>query len=79
LTKTKEIIIIKGLDDLVEWLRSIGFTVTKPTLKKYIEKGLPHWYDFGAYHFHTENVLNYFKGMCMQTRRGEVPEEKNEV
>lgn len=78
MTKANNIMVIKGLNDFVEWLRSIGFSVTKPTIIKYIEKGLPHWYEFGAYHFHTENVLTFFKSRCAQ-QRSEAPEEKNDV
>lgn len=70
--------VIRGLNDLAEWLRSIGFSVTRPTLTKYIEKGLPHWYEFGAYHFYTDNVLAYFKARCTQ-QRADAPEEKIEV
>ena len=66
--------IIKGQKDCIEYLKSIGLTVTLPTLKKYIEVGLPCWYEFGTYHFHTEVIDDFFKVMCRQ-RMTEAPDE----
>ncbi len=78
MTKTNNIRIIKGLGDCVEYLRSIGLHVTRPTLSKYIEKGLPCWYEFGTYHFHVEVLDEYFKHMCRQ-KKMDAPDEVPEV
>jgi len=58
--------IIKGLRDCVEYFRSIGWIMTIATLKKYIEKGLPCRFEFGTYHFHTDNLDDFFKAWCRQ-------------
>lgn len=56
--------IIKGLNDLVDYLKSIGLSLTKPTLRKYIDAGLPHWKFNNIYHFYTQNVDLFFKNLC---------------
>ncbi len=71
---TKQRKIIKGLQDCVEYLRSIGLSVTIPTLKKYIKDGLFCWYKFGTYHFHVDNIDEWFKARTRQ-QVAEAPDE----
>ena len=56
--------IIKGLRDCADYLTSIGLTVNPTTLKKYIKAGLPCYFEFGTYHFHTDVIDDYFKARC---------------
>ena len=58
--------IIKGLRDCADYLTAVGISVTPSTLKKYIEAGLPCRFEFGTYHFHTDNLNDFFKAWCRQ-------------
>lgn len=69
--------IIKGLRGCGEYLTGIGMSVTPSTLKKYIEAGLPCWFKFGTYHFHTEVIDEYFKVMCRQQTKDAPDEVEN--
>ena len=78
--KPADVKVIKGQGDCVEYLKSIGFnSMSRGTLAKYIEAGLPCWFAFGTYHFHTEVLDDYFKHMCSQRMKVPPPEEKPEV
>lgn len=56
--------IIKGLNDLVEYLKSIGLQTTRQTAKKYINDGLPHWKRKRIYHFYAPTIDLFFKEIC---------------
>ena len=60
----KEIKIIKGLSDLVDYLRSIGLCVTRQTIIKYIDAGLPYWKFNNMYHFYADNIDDFFRKAC---------------
>lgn len=66
--------IIKGLRDCADYLTDIGMSVNPSTLKKYIAGGLPCWFEFGTYHFHSDVINDYFKVRC-RTIQKDVPDE----
>lgn len=65
--------IIKGLRDLEEYLN-----MTRPTIMKYIDAGLPCWYFNAIYHFHKDNVDRFFKAMTGKSIK-DPPEEGEEI
>ena len=69
--------IIKGLRDCADYLTSIGLSMNPTTLKKYIAKGLPCYFEFGTYHFHTDVIDEHFKLMCRQRQKDVQDEVEN--
>ena len=70
--KTK---ILIGIRDLREYLMTIGIQMSPPTIMKYIGEGLPCWFVFNKYHFHTDNIDGFFKS---RTARA-IPEPPEEI
>jgi len=71
----EKIKIIKGLGDLVDYLRSIGLSVTRQTLIKYINAGLPYWKFNNIYHFYVDNIDDFFRSACSSSKEDQEDRE----
>jgi len=70
--------IIKGIPDLCNWFQEIHkVSMSRPTIMKYIQEGLPCWLVFNAYHFHTANVDAFFRARTIRPIKD--PPEEGEV
>ena len=68
--------IIKGIPDLSEYLQEVHHvSMSRPTIMKYIEYGLPCWFFSNAYHFYSVNVEAFFRARTSKSIT-DPPEEK---
>ena len=71
--------IIKGIPDLSDYLlEEHKVTMSRPTIMKYIENGLPCWFFCNTYHFHSANVDAFFRARTSKSIKNP-PEEGEEI
>lgn len=68
--------IVKGIPDLCVWFQKVHeVSMSRPTIMKYIEEGMPCCFLFNAYHFHTANIDAWFRAKTLRAVK-DPPEEK---